>query len=314
MVAPISTTWTVTSGSLSTLDRYSAYGISEPSIHVADPVINNDYEFLFDFVNIAVHPTSMWREISLDGSLGVTITAKGSNDGETWDAITVGNSESEVTGEPFQEAVFRWSAPLTTTKFYRYLKMVFTINSYTFSGTLNLKFQTVNFGYDSYRPWSEDGQGGVGPGGDGGGANDPGGENDPSTHEGFAMSDLSVYAGDMVLGWIKGTQMETPPEHIYVALFDGDPDDPDTPGNELTGTGGLSRKEVTFSDVVSRYMLNTNKVEFGIPDDTVTVACFALYDAVSGGNRLTKKMLSAPATFDDATMILFQPGKLPVYY
>jgi len=314
MVAPVSTTWTVTSGSLSTLDRYSAYGVSEPSVHVDTPVISGVYEFLFDFVDIAVHPTSFWREISLNGSLGTTVTIEGSNDGTTWTSLATSGGESTYSTDPGAEAVFRWTAQITTDKFYRYLKMIFTVNSISYSGSLGLKFQTANFAYDAYRPWAEDGQGGVGPGGDGGGANDPGGENDPSTHEGFAMSDLSVYAGDMVLGWIKGTQMDTPPESVWVALYDGDPDDPDTPGAELTGTGGLSRKEVTFGTIVARYMLNTNKVEFGIPDAEVTVACFALFDAEVGGNRITKKMLAAPATFDNATMILFQPGKLPVYY
>lgn len=315
MVAPVSTTFTVLSGSLSTLGRYSAYGVSEPSIHVDTPSVippDNVYEFAFDFVDTAVHVTSMWNELSLNGSFGVNMTAKGSNDGTNWTDITIGNPTSEVSGT---EAVFRWQAPLTTDKFFRYLKMIFTVISISYSGSLDLKFQTANFDYDATRPWAEDGNGGVGPGDDtGGGANDPGGENDPSTHEGFAMSDLAVYAGDMVLNWIKGSAFGAPPDDVYVALFDGDPDATTSPGSEITGTLGLTRQSPMFGAIVNRYMLNTNKIEFGAPSADVTVAAFALYDAPTGGNRITLKVLAVPSTFTSGTPIIIQPGKLPVYY
>lgn len=322
MVAPVSTTFTITSGSLSTLDRYSAYGVSEPSVHMDTPSVipgSNVYEFAWDFVDTAVHVTGMWHELSLTGSLGLSMTAKGSNDGTNWTDITVGTVDSSYsTGG---EAVFRWTATLSTDKFFRYLKMIFTVNSISYSSSLNLKFQAVNFGFDSARPWSADGSGGVGPGGgtgpgdgEGGGANDPGGENDPSTHEGFAMSDLAVYAGDMVLDWIKGNAFAAPPDNVWIALFDGDPDATTSPGSEVTGTIGLTRQMPTFGAIVNRYMLNTNKIEFGAPTSDVTVAAFALYDAETGGNRITLKVLAAPSTFVAETPIIIQPGKLPVYY
>lgn len=302
-MTPVVSGWTVSSGSLSILDRYSAYGVFEPNVLIAN-FTSTEGDWVWDFVTIAVRPTGYIFEAS--GTYSLPNQAYGSNDGETWEEIELitGTFDSGAGG------ISRFAVTQNTTKFYRYLKVTFAGTS---SGT-GLRFHAFQWSYDASRPWSEDGQGGVGPGGDGGGANDPGGENDPSTHEGFEMSDLSVYAGDLVLGWIKGSDMPTAPTEIWVALYDGDPDDPDTPGSELTGTGGLSRKEVTFGSIVARYMLNTNKVEFGIPDSEVTVACFCLYDAETDGNRITKKMLDTPATFDDATMILFQPGKLPVYY
>lgn len=319
MVAPVSTTFTITSGSLATLDRYSAYGVSEPSIHVDTPVLGNSYEFVWDFVDTAVHPTSFWREMSLTGSFGTNTAIKGSNDGTNWTDITVGDIDSSYTTTG--EAVFRWTAPVTTDKFYRYLKMILTVGSISYSGSLNLKYQVANLAYDATRPWSEDGSGGVGPGGgggpgdgEGGGANDPGGINDPSTHEGFAMSDLAIYAGDMVLGWIKGSAFAAPPDEVWVALFDGDPEATSSPGAELTGTLGLTRQKPTFGSIVARYMLNTNKLDFGAPSADVTVACFGLYDAEVGGNLLTRKVLAAPATFLADAEIIIQPGKLPIYY
>lgn len=315
-IYPVSTTWSVLSGDLSTLNRISCYGVPEPNVSVDTPVILNSYEFVWDFIDYAVHVTQMWHEMSLLGGVGFALTAFGSNDGTTWDAVTVSISESTHTGTG-DVAVFRHVSNLTTDKFFRYFKMVFTVQSLSYSGSLDLRFQTASFSWDSSRPYSEDGHGGVGPGtdGGGGGANDPGGINDPSTHEGFAMSDLAVYAGDMVLDWIKGNEMGEPPANVYVALFDGDPDDPDTPGVELTdGTIGLTRQEVTFGSVVARYMLNTNKLNFGNPTEEITVACFCVYDADEDGNRITKKMLTVPSVFGDDVEVIIQPGKLPVYY
>lgn len=311
MSYPVSTTFVVLSGSLSILDRYSAYGVAEPSVHVDNPDFtpgSNLYEFVWDFVDTAVHVTSYYHEMSLSGSIEYNCLAYGSNDGATWTLIPSGAGSIEISGFG-TDAVLRHVQPLSIDKWFRYVKMVYEFTSQ--QSLNNLRFQTANFTWDSARPWTSDGNGGVGPGGDGGGANDPGGENDPSTHEGFAMSDLSVYAGDMFLNWIKGTPTDSPPDHVFVALFDGDPDNS---GVELTNTAGLTRPQVTFGSIVNRYMLNTTQLQFGDPTEEVTVSAFALYDAASGGNRLTRKMLAIPSTFSPGTQIIIQPGKLPVYY
>lgn len=298
----------IASGSLSTLDRYSAYGVTEPNVAFSNSgSLSGDSVFLWDYVTIAVQPTSFTMEYS--GTTSLLTHMEGSNNGTDWTALPGGVASFDGSTPNIQ----RFVVSLTSDKFYRYLR--YKIDSG--SSVSSFKLYALRYDYSSSRPVStEPGGGGVDPGGDGsgGGANDPGGINDPSTHPGFAMSDLSVYMGDMVLDWIKGNAMGTPPANVYIALFDGDPDDPDTPGSELTGTLGLTRQEVTFGSVVARYMLNTNKLEFGIPDSEVTVACFCVYDAGTDGNRITKKVLTSPATFDNSTNIIIQPGKLPVYY
>lgn len=303
---------TVASGSLATLDRYSAYGVTEPNVLIND--INPttaDSAFTWDYTDIAVQPTAFVVEMS--GNRTMYTYFEGSNDGTNWTTLTGG----AVSFDGSTVDITRLTAPITTDKFYRYLRYRILNGSYFDGWTLYV----MRYEYSLSRPWSSDGNGGVGPGGgdgppdgEGGGANDPGGENDPSTHEGFSMSDLSVYLGDMVLGWIKGTDMASAPADVYVALFDGDPDDTGSPGAELTGTGGLTRAEATFGSIVARYMLNTNKLEFGAPSSDVTVACICLYDASTGGNRLTRKMLAVPGVFTSGTPIIIQPGKLPVYY
>lgn len=299
---------TVASGSLATLDRYSAYGVLEPNVAITD--INPttaESAFTWDYVSIAVQPTAFVIETS--GTRYLLTYFEGSNDGSTWTTLTGG----AVSFDGTMGDITRLTASITTDKFYRYLRYRILAGS---SGT-DWKLHVLRWEYSASRPVSTTpGDGGVDPGGDGGdgGANDPGGINDPSTHPGFAMSDLSVYAGDMVLDWIKGTTFATPPDHIYVALFDGDPDDTGTPGVELTGSGGLTRQEVTFGAIVARYMLNSNKLTFGAPDSDIDVACFCLYDDPTAGNRITKKVLSAPASFTTGTSVIIQPGKLPVYY
>lgn len=305
MPTPSLVGFSVASGDLAILDRFSSNGVMEPGVLFNNYSDGTDYTITWDYATIAIKPKWLQIEIQQPYNFG-NFVAEGSNDGTNWEHI-VSSFDLPLYLSPYYATGYNCS----TDKFYRWLRIRCLSGSADISKP---KWLSAQWQYEASRPWSEDGNGGVGPGGDGGGANDPGGENDPSTHEDYEMSDLEIYAGDMFLGWLKGGAMGPPPDDLYAALFDGDPNDTSNPGQELTGSHGLTRQKVTFGSIVNRYMLNTNQLSFGAPDADITVACFGLYDAATGGNRLTRRMLVPPASITSGTPIVVRPGKLPVYY
>jgi hypothetical protein len=268
---------------------------------------NTGYYFEYDFDDLAVSPT-MFYFAKRATSVGLgNFKVQGSMDHAAWaDLATI----TDLGAAPNQ--MYNLTTA-TAGRHFKYLRLVGTGGSYTWPDANTMydkQWLWVAFAWGSTRPASD-----VGDDGSGGGANDPGGINDPSTHPGFEMSDLSVYAGDQVLDWLKGNAMGTPPAGLYVALYDGDPDDTVTPGVEITNANGLTRQPATFGSIVARYMLNNAPLNFGIlSGGDKSCAAFALFDDDTAGNRYTLKILSAPVTLTDGTPIKIAAGKLPVYY
>jgi hypothetical protein len=124
------------------------------------------------------------------------------------------------------------------------------------------------------------------------------------------MSDMSVYAGNALLNWIKGTAMPTAPATIYCALFNGDPD---AGGTEVTGTINLTRQGVTWSAIAARTIQNSAEVNFGFANAGGTVSYVVLYDAASAGNQISKKAISA-VTIASAEKVAVAAGGLQLVY
>ena len=126
------------------------------------------------------------------------------------------------------------------------------------------------------------------------------------------MSGNSTYFGALVEGWVKGTQMPTPPAAVYVALFNGDPTDAGTGGTEVTTTIRTSgRVAETFGAISGKTMANNAVVNFGAAAGTAAITHFAVFDAVSGGNMLGSNALTSGAgTVGAGTTVSFAAGAL----
>jgi len=126
------------------------------------------------------------------------------------------------------------------------------------------------------------------------------------------MSDMSVYVGDKLLNWIKGTTMGTAPTSIHCSLWNGDPD---AAGTQVTGSVSLTTQTVTFGSVSSRAMSNSGDLSFGTASGSATVTYVVLADnaTYASGNQICKKSItSTPITNGLAVRIL--TGNLTLSY
>lgn len=132
------------------------------------------------------------------------------------------------------------------------------------------------------------------------------------------MSGKSSYLEDKLLGWIKGTQMPTPPTGVYVALFNGDPTDLGTGGTEVTTTVRTAgRVAATFGTITANTTgdteANTAIVDFGNAAAGATFTHFALFDAASAGNMLYSAALTGGTqTVSAGTDVSFAAGALVI--
>jgi hypothetical protein len=108
------------------------------------------------------------------------------------------------------------------------------------------------------------------------------------------MSELSFYSIDSFLGWLKGTAFPAAPGTVYLALFNGDPDQNGTEVTTLVNASG--RQAITFGSIVHHQITTTALIDFGNAANATTVSWLAVFDAVSGGNCLTRRALAAPVT------------------
>lgn len=126
------------------------------------------------------------------------------------------------------------------------------------------------------------------------------------------MSGDSNYFGALIEGWLKGTQMPTPPSAVYVALFNGDPTDAGTGGTEVTTTiRTAGRVAETFGAISGKSMANNAVVNFGAAAGGASITHFAVFDAASGGNMLGSNALTTGSGAVSAgTTISFAAGAL----
>lgn len=125
-------------------------------------------------------------------------------------------------------------------------------------------------------------------------------------------NDFTTYSAGAIVDWLsQGTQMATPPDPVYIALYD------DT-GSEVSGDLANGRVAVpagTDWTVTGTAFDNANEIGFGEATADITVQEFALTDSatVGGGNELIRSdITSAPKTFSSGTRVFFPAGDLDV--
>lgn len=126
------------------------------------------------------------------------------------------------------------------------------------------------------------------------------------------MSGNSVYFGNLIENWLKGSAMPTAPTAVYVALFNGDPTDAGTGGTEVTTTVRTAgRVAVAYGTVANKSMTNSAVVNFGAAAAGATITHFAIFDATSGGNMLGSNPLGSGAgAVSEGTTVSFAIGAL----
>lgn len=126
------------------------------------------------------------------------------------------------------------------------------------------------------------------------------------------MSDTSIYVGDKLLNWIKGTTMGTAPASVFVSLWNGDPD---SAGAEVTGTINLTSQAVTFGAVSARAMSNSADLSFGTANASGTVTFVVLADnaTYAGHNQLAKKSITS-AAIANGLVVKILTGNLTLSY
>lgn len=110
------------------------------------------------------------------------------------------------------------------------------------------------------------------------------------------MSGFSDYLETLIMGWINGTPMPSPPAGLWVALINRDPTDTGLGGTDVTtAIRPAGRVAVSFNQAVS---LLTSKVDVNYGASVGAVNAFShfeVWDAQSGGNLLWEGRLGAPS-------------------
>lgn len=108
------------------------------------------------------------------------------------------------------------------------------------------------------------------------------------------MSDSSVYLGDKLLNWIKGSAFGTAPTTVYASLWNGDPD---SAGTQVTGTVGLTTQAISWGTVGSRALSSNADISFGTASGSATVTFVVIADnaTYASGNQICKKSISSTA-------------------
>lgn len=134
------------------------------------------------------------------------------------------------------------------------------------------------------------------------------------------MAAMSDYLEDALTAWIAGTTFPAPPANWYVALFTSTTDD-GAGGTEVTG-GSYARKAVAASGAQwtrgtggPGTVTNTNAITFAAATaDWGTVTHAALYDAVTGGNRIMHSALAASRSVPNGSIFEIAATELDLVY
>lgn len=125
------------------------------------------------------------------------------------------------------------------------------------------------------------------------------------------MSALSNYAEKLLLDYMMTTESVTRPTAWYIGLFTTATDDA-SGGTELTGNG-YARQSVTFDAATSGAGTTSNS---NAPTFTAaggnwgTITHIAIFDALTGGNRLWHGALAASKSIDDGDSLQFAIGNV----
>jgi hypothetical protein len=128
-------------------------------------------------------------------------------------------------------------------------------------------------------------------------------------------SELSDYAANAFLNWVKSTAFPADPAAVYVALFNGNPTSTGLGGTEVTTTlRPAGRVAVTFGSIVSREIVNSADVAFGNAAAGASITHFAIFDAASSGNMIAFSPLDASRTISTGDPVTFLTGTLKLNF
>jgi hypothetical protein len=109
------------------------------------------------------------------------------------------------------------------------------------------------------------------------------------------MTDLTDYAENAFMNWMRGTTFPAAPANVYVGLFSTNPTDTGIAGTEITTTiRPAGRLAAGFGAISGGQITNASQIDFGTAAGTATIAYIGLHDAVSSGNMLAYKAMTAP--------------------
>lgn len=109
-------------------------------------------------------------------------------------------------------------------------------------------------------------------------------------------SDLSKYVGNKFVRWLGGQTMPAAPT-LWMALFQGDPKTGGTEKSTTINAGG--RQPVTWavpaSNDTDNILTNSAAVDWGASAGDATIDYSAIFDASTGGKRISSKALPGGA-------------------
>lgn len=107
----------------------------------------------------------------------------------------------------------------------------------------------------------------------------------------------SDYLEELIINWLRGTNMPAAPAVLYLGLSTADPGD-DAAGLAEPSGGGYARQVVSLgapSQVGgAAQSLNSAQIDFNATTAWGLITHAALFDAVSGGNMLRHAALDNP--------------------
>lgn len=126
------------------------------------------------------------------------------------------------------------------------------------------------------------------------------------------VSDTSVYVGDKLLNWIRGTAFGAAPAGVHCSLWNGDPDGA---GTEVTGTVNLTTQAITFAAPSSRAITTSGDLSFGTANASATVTYVVIADNATygSGNQICKKAISSTA-ITNGLVVKILAGNLTLSY
>lgn len=130
------------------------------------------------------------------------------------------------------------------------------------------------------------------------------------------MSQMSDYLEQKLLDLVFRNQSYTQPATVYMALFTSATDDA-AGGTEVSGNG-YARQPITFGAAVNPAGTIQNSGVVAFPAATPllwgVVTHFAIYDAVTNGNRLAWGALTASKTIGAGDRIEFAVGDITITF
>ena len=125
------------------------------------------------------------------------------------------------------------------------------------------------------------------------------------------MSALSDYAEKLLLDYMMTNGSVTRPTAWYIGLFTSATND-STGGTEVSGNG-YARQSVTFdaATTTTGTTSNSNAPTFtAAGGNWGTITHIAIFDALTGGNRLWHGALAASKSIDDGDSLQFAIGNV----